>query len=218
MVLVDSVGFNLDEIRNPTSPKRPHFIWRFLGNIFLISFFSSVVFVTINFPAYLIIYKFKSNPKSFAVAAPVSENQVKQLADNNLFVSKIGVNAPINWDTSSQNVMETLNSKIAHLSGSGKPGEGKNVFITGHSSSYWWNNGSQNTVFALLPELNQGDEIVVTYNGKIYRYAVSQKKEVSKKDVGDYLLGDKDELTLMTCVPVGTNLKRLLVIATPKQN
>lgn len=215
MALLDPVGFDLDEIKSPTRIKRPHIIIRVFSNLFLILFFSSLVFAVINLPAYLLIYRFKTNPQSVSQAAIPKEIEVNQLGDNSLIIPKIGVKTPINWDTRPGDVMAVLGEKIAHLAGSGKPGEGENVFITGHSSNYWWREGSINTVFALLPELQEGDEILVTSNGKIFRYKVSEKLEVSPKKTGDYFISSSEQLTLMTCVPVGTNLRRLLVIAKP---
>jgi len=215
MALVDSVGFDPKQIKDPPRKSKLSKTVGFFSNVFLVLLFSAIIFGTINFPAYLLIYRYKTNPESIAQAGPVSETPVKQLGDNNLIISKIGVNAPINWDTGSSDVMPVLEEKLVHLAGSGKPGEGKNVFITGHSSNYWWREGSLNTVFALLPELQEKDEIVITHHGKIYRYEVAETKEVTPRQTRDYLSSDKEELTLMTCVPVGTNLRRLLVIARP---
>ncbi len=215
MALLDSVGFDLDEIKNPERIKKPHIIIRVFSNLFLILFFSALVFAVINFPAYLLIYRFKTNPQSVSQAAIPKEIEVNQLGDNSLIIPKIGVKTSVNWDTPSGDVMGALSEKIAHLAGSGKPGDNKNIFITGHSSNYWWREGGLNTVFALLPELQEGDEILITSNGKIFRYRVSEKREVSPKKAADYFFSDSEQLTLMTCVPVGTNLRRLLIIAKP---
>jgi len=215
MALVDSVGFDLKQIKDPPNKSKSRIVLRYTGNIFLILFFSAVIFTTINFPAYFLIYRYRMNPQSVAHASPAPETPVKQLGDNTLIISKIGVSAPVNWDTSSADVMSVLTDRLAHLAGSSKPGEGKNVFITGHSSNYWWRDGSLNTVFALLSELKEGDEIILTHQGKIFRYKVSEIQEVTPKQTRDYFFSDEEKLTLMTCVPVGTNLHRLLVVAKP---
>lgn len=217
MVLVDSVGFDIKQIKDPPRKSVGRRLLGFLGNVVLVVFFSLIIFIAINFPSYYLIYRYRVNPGSIAVASPAPEVPVVQLGENNLIISKIGVNSPINWDTGSD-IMSVLNDRLAHLAGSGKPGEGKNIFITGHSSNYWWRDGSLNTVFALLPEIKEGDEIIVTYQGKIFRYRVVETKEVTPKETKGFLEGNREQLTLMTCVPVGTNLKRLLVIADPIEN
>lgn len=154
-----------------------------------------------------------------AISAPAktaaSATSPKQYADNTLFIPKVGIEAPIGWDTGENGIMSTLEKNLAHIAGTGKPGEGKNIFITGHSSNYWWNRGNYNTIFALLPELKEGDEIFITYQGKFRKYVVSKTEEVKKSEVENYIDSNQEQLTLMTCVPVGTNLKRLLVFAKP---
>ena len=215
MVLIDPVGLNLDEIRGPKKVRRPNFFVRFFSSLFLILFFSALIFLTINFPAYFLIYRYRLNPESLAQKVPSAESPVNKLSDNSLAISKISVNSPVHWDTNPTEILPTLEDNLAHVSGSGKPGEGKNIFITGHSSNYWWKKGNLNTVFALLPELSEKDEILLSYQGKIHRYVVSERKEVPKKEVTNHFYSDSEQLTLVTCVPVGTNLRRLIIIAKP---
>lgn len=240
MVLVDSVGYDLGKYKEPQEYKKPTLIVRFLKNLGLILFFSFIVFFTVNFPAYAAITGYKVNPIKFKKEAPQIENalivpregrttaatsnatktpvptkEIKQYPDSTLFIPKIGIEAPINWDTGENGIMNTLERGLAHIAGTGKPGDGKNVYVTGHSSNYWWKVGDYNTIFALLPEMNNGDEIFITYKGKFYKYKVSDIKEVNPKEVENYIETKDEQLTLMTCVPVGTNLRRLLIFAKP---
>ena len=69
-----------------------------------------------------------------------------------------------------------------------------------------------NAAFALLPKLKAGDEYSVFYKGDLHKYRVTETFEVSPRDVS-VLAQPKDRYmsTLMTCVPVGTTLKRLIV-------
>lgn len=225
MVLVDTLGDPIEDL-SPKEFRQQNFFLRLAKNLLLIIFFSSVVFVTINLPAYIIIGEYKINPTKFAFEANVQKKleqadtfgQYKptvQYPDNSLFIPKIGVNVPVIYDVGSEDIMESLRDGVVHLVGSGHIGDGKNIFVTGHSSNYWWEKGNYNTVFALLPNLNTGDEIYLTDHGKLRRYLVQGKTEVSKNEVDNYLDSEKEQLTLMTCVPVGTNLRRLLIIASP---
>jgi len=225
MVLVDAIGDSIEEL-SPKKFRQPNFFVRILKNLILIVFFSVVVFATINLPAYLIIGGYKFNPKRFAfdlkkqeqLELVSKENKYKptiQYPDNSLFVPKIGVSAPVVYDVDAGSVMDSLRKGVVHLKGSGHIGSAGNIFITGHSSNYWWEEGQYNTVFALLPELVPGDLIYLTDSGKLKRYIVREKIEAKKNEVDSYLTSDGEQLTLMTCVPVGTNLKRLLVVAVP---
>lgn len=142
---------------------------------------------------------------------------VNQYSDNTVFIPKIGVKAPIGWDIPSDQITDELEKHVVHVQGSVKPGEKGNIFLTGHSSNYWWKKGDFNTVFALLPELKKDDQIILTYQGKFYYYKVTNTVEVKPTDVSNYFSSSTSQLTLMTCVPVGTNLKRLLIFASPQQ-
>ncbi len=219
MPQVDSVDLDFDSIKTAKRIYPENRAVAFLKNLALLLVFTLVIFGTINFPAFYRIYQYKLYPQNFAdsaslYACPGVKTNVLY-PENSLTISRIGVKANVKWDVASGDIMGVLESDLAHVAGTGKPGEGKNVFITGHSSNYWWNEGSLNTVFALLPELKEKDEIYLAYKGKVHRYEVKEKVELNKGDVASYVSSDKEQLTLMTCVPVGTNLRRLLVIAKP---
>lgn len=218
MVLLDQVGDDSSKLKSSPVPRKKTFFASLVSNIFSILVFSAIVFVFINFPAFLLISKFKISPQSVAIQGAESSNtneptEVKQFEDNTIFIPRIGVKTPIIWDVGSGEVMDKLQNGVVHIEGTGHIDEQKNTFLTGHSSNYWWRGGDYNSVFALLPQLEKGDEIFVTYHGKLEKFTVSDKKEVKKQDVSDYLLSDKKQLTLMTCVPVGTNLRRMLIFA-----
>jgi LPXTG-site transpeptidase (sortase) family protein len=105
---------------------------------------------------------------------------------------------------------------VAHAKGTGLPGEGKNIFIFAHSTADFFEANRYNAVFYLLSKMENGDEIYLFYKNQKYRYKVSDKKTV-KADEAKYLDKDAgDQLTLMTCWPPGTTMKRLIVIASPE--
>jgi len=64
-----------------------------------------------------------------------------------------------------------------------------------------------------LNKLDKGDEDYLTYSNGRFKYRVTETKIISPEDIG-YLdkKTDKKTVTLMTCWPAGTSLKRLLVI------
>lgn len=110
-------------------------------------------------------------------------------------------------------IQSTLREGVVRYPGTAEPGKRGNTFITGHSSYYLWDPGAYKDVFAVLPKIQTGAEISVFYRQKEYRYRVKELKEVWPSQV-DVLNQTNDyRLTLMTCTPVGTNLRRFIVVA-----
>lgn len=135
--------------------------------------------------------------------------------DGYLLIPKLQINAPVVFMQSAEEnaILADLKKGVGHYPGTALPGQIGNVVITGHSSYYWWDDGKFNQVFALLENLSIGDKIYIGYKGKRYVYQVSETKVVNPNQVEVLLQTSDSRLTLMTCVPVGTNLQRLIVIA-----
>lgn len=112
---------------------------------------------------------------------------------------------------------------IGHFEGTCLPGEGCNSFIYGHSTYSYFKNrykeGDYTAIFSKLEDLDYGDEFIIKYKGKEYRYIVDFSKIQDPEEVDP--LGNpypntlgKHESTveLFTCVPPGTTKYRLSVI------
>lgn len=135
-----------------------------------------------------------------------------------LIIPKLEVQAPIIPDVDGGNkdlYFQALEKGVAHLSHSAKPGEGSNIFIFGHSSFYSNQPGNYKEIFRHLEDLQTDDQIIVWYQGKENIYAVKDKKIVDPQEIEVAKPTLNEQLTLMTCVPPGTTLKRLIVIALP---
>lgn len=109
-----------------------------------------------------------------------------------------------------------FDQNLAQLPGTALPGEQGNVFITGHSSlPQLFRPGNFKAIFAHLPEIKKGDEIQVTAGGTQFSYVVEKLTVVDPKET--WVIKPPDEkgryLSLMTCVPPGLYLKRLIVLA-----
>ena len=122
-----------------------------------------------------------------------------------------------NIDPVDENVyLDALNKGVAHAAGTALPGEQGHIFLFAHSTDYFWNIQSYNAVFYLLYKLQKGDEINLFYKGQRYAYKMTDSKIVDPSDVEYLTRKTPDEsLTLQTCWPPGTTLKRLLVFAEP---
>jgi len=145
--------------------------------------------------------------------------------DNRLVIPKLHLNVPLvapsmnallnqDWDQVEKDIQSALEAGVVHYPGTARPGQAGNFFVTGHSSYYPWAAGAYKTVFARLHDLNPGDEYWVYFNGDRHRYVIQSKKEVSPSDIS--VLDqptDKRLATLMTCTPIGTTLRRLIIVA-----
>ena len=108
-----------------------------------------------------------------------------------------------------------LEKGVAQARNTSLPGENGTVFLFAHSSDLPWRITRYNIAFFRLPELKRGDSIIISRNGKRYKYKVSDKKTVWPSEVNYLLDTKKTQLILQTCVPIGTSFQRLLVFADP---
>lgn len=117
---------------------------------------------------------------------------------------------------SSEVYQKALTQGVAHALGTGTPGGNRNIFLFSHSSVNFYEASRYNSVFYLLHRLEPGDPIEIYYRGEKYVYLVSDKKIVEAEAVS-YLTNPlpSETLTLMTCWPPGTTLKRLVIQASP---
>ncbi|MFC1710505.1 sortase [Patescibacteria group bacterium] len=142
--------------------------------------------------------------------------------DFSIVIPKIYASAPIvaNVDPTDPDIfLPALRQGIAHAKGTSFPDQDGNVYLFAHSTDAYYNVGRYNAVFYLLGKLKKGDTIYIYYQGKKYDYSVEEVRVVSP-DAVSYLKKESNEktLTLQTCYPPGTTLKRLVVIASEKQN
>ena len=131
-----------------------------------------------------------------------------------LVINKINANARIIKAVDPFNSSEyqiALSKGIAHAKTSALPGEGGNIFLFSHSSSDLGLATRYNSIFYLLDKLETGDTAEIYYQNKKYTYILSKKIIVDPVEVS-YLdrISTEPTLTLMTCWPPGTSLKRLI--------
>lgn len=152
----------------------------------------------------------RSNPQT-APAAQTDHITPQNIGDNRIIIPKINVDAPIEWDIPNNQMIERLRDGVTHYQGTAHPGEIGNIFITGHSSNFWWDKGQFNQVFALLDKLAPNDDIFVSYKGATYHFVVQKSVIVKPTQIDVLNPTDTPILSLMTCNPVGTTINRLIV-------
>lgn len=145
--------------------------------------------------------------------------------ENRILIPSLNLNVPLtqpstaallrqDWTQVETDIQTALRDGVVHYPGTARPGQAGNFFVTGHSSYYPWDSGQYKTVFARLHELQVNDEYWVYFGGDKHRYIIRSKKEVSPSDVSVLdQPGDARTATLMTCTPIGTTLRRLIVKA-----
>lgn len=151
---------------------------------------------------------FQSKPDSPADFAKVTQFD--------LSIAKLGLSVAVtpNVDGLSSDIYtQALKSGVAHYKGTAMPASGSNVVIFGHSSGNPKIPFSK--VFAKLNNLKINDQITIKFNGKSYTYAVASKKVVAANDFSVAEPTEIEQLTLLTCWPIGTDKSRLVVVANP---
>ncbi len=149
--------------------------------------------------------------------------------DDRVIIPRINRNVPIvkvstenlikrDWGALETDIQKALQYGVVHYPGTAEPGENGNVVITGHSSYFSWDPGRFKDVFALLHEVAVGDTVIVYHDQKKYFYQVYETKVVTPDKIDVLTQAGENRLTLITCTPVGTNLKRLVVFARPTGN
>lgn len=144
---------------------------------------------------------------------------IKVSNDPKLIIPKINVDVPVIYGVGSdqQSQLDAMAKGVAHFSIPGAnsvPGQIGNTVLSGHSSNDLFDSGDYKFIFAQLNRLNENDIIYVNYQGVRYTYNITGKKVVLPTDVQSLIYStDKPILTLITCTPLGTAEKRLLVIA-----
>jgi len=131
-----------------------------------------------------------------------------------IVIEKIGANSKIvaNVDPfNSYEYQQALTQGVAQARGSALPGQPGSLFLFSHSSADLFQATRYNSVFYLLDKLLPGDKVLIYYQGRKYTYTLTQKILAKAEDI-NYLTTKSPEktLTLMTCWPPGTSLKRLI--------
>jgi LPXTG-site transpeptidase (sortase) family protein len=141
---------------------------------------------------------------------------IPKSTDFGIVIPKIDANASIfaNIDPFNENeFLPILKKGVAHAKGTSFPGHGGNIFLFAHSASGILEIQQYNAVFYLVNKLEKDDQIIIYYKETPYYYYVFEKKIVSPGATSYLEKTEKEELTLQTCYPPGTTLKRLIIRA-----
>jgi len=149
-----------------------------------------------------------SNPTNWFPTAPRLSGQESKITDYNISVPKLKIEKAIVRINGND-----LSTGLIHYPGTSLPGQYGNAVIFGHSVlPQFFNPKNYNTIFSTIPTLREGDDILVDFDGILYHYQVVKLTEVLPGDVSVLEQRyDGEYLSLVTCVPPGTYLRRLVV-------
>lgn len=142
-----------------------------------------------------------------------------------LIIPKINVDVPVIYDGTMGTTQEETHDRQMTAMENGvawfgipgansKPGQNGNTVLSGHSSNDWLDNGEYKFIFARLERMQVNDTLYLNYKGTRYAYNIYDKKVVLPSELDALRVSnDKPVLTLITCTPLGTSEKRLLIYA-----
>ena len=157
-------------------------------------------------------YEFSKNDYATTTADTIRE----KMEPDTVIVPSLNIKAPIKYaaEVNEDKFQELLIDGVVHYPGTADIGKPGNAYIFGHSSDNAWSKGKYKTVFALLPKIKIGDEMVASdREGNKFVYKVIDARVVAKNDTS-VLAQDNSKklLTLQTSYPVGTSLKRFVAV------
>ncbi len=168
-------------------------------------------------------------PQANAARAQVIITPGVQLTDPEprLYIPKLATELDVDYEVQRRQSGESsgelhnrfqaaLTDSVVHYPTSALPGQGHNAVIMGHSGGNIFSPGSPNYKFAFsrLRDLNTDDLLVLNYQRRQFVYKVYEKRVVLPSEVSVLRRAPRDHsLTLITCDPPGSNVRRLVVFA-----
>lgn len=127
-----------------------------------------------------------------------------------LTIEKLGINR-----ATVRNDHTDLKQSLIQYPGTADPGDLGNTVIFGHSVlPQFFNPQNYITIFSTLHRLEVEDQIQMESDGASYTYEIYQMYETSPDDLTPLAQSyDGRYLTLITCTPPGTYLRRLIIKA-----
>jgi LPXTG-site transpeptidase (sortase) family protein len=148
-------------------------------------------------------------PKPTPTPLPVT------LPNDTFSAADLKISAPIIWEVpfNDKDMNKALEKGVIHVAGTPLPGQQGMTTIAGHSSNFAWAKGQFNQIFAPLTKATPGQTFEINYQGVMYRYEVTRVYEVKPNRVDIMSDHSQTGARFITCTPIGTSLRRLIVDA-----
>ena len=122
-----------------------------------------------------------------------------------LVIASVNINMPVFLGDTEK----TLNKGGWLFPATSRPEQGGNSVIFGHR--YMYRPPKSNT-FWNLDKVEIGDEMVLTWQGKEYKYRVFEKKVIEPTNLSVIQPTSDGRLTVITCTPLWTTKQRLVIV------
>ena len=151
-----------------------------------------------------------AKPKSWFLTVPSFPPRNSKITHYNLSIPALGINQAV-VEIGGEDLMKSM----VHYSGTALPGQKGNAVIYCHSVlPQFFNPKNYKTICSTLPTIKKGSEIILYFDGIEYHYQIYEMFEVQPNDISVLEQDISGEyLSLITCVPPGTFLRRLVVKA-----
>jgi len=141
-----------------------------------------------------------------------------------IIIPSLGLDVPIVTDENMSPIDfenadfdKQLNEWIVKYPTTPAPGEEGNTLLFGHTSYVVWKDNPYGTIFKDLPKLKDSTLIQILRKGNLYEYKVIDLFIVAPKQVAAQYMTYQNVggsyITLMGCYPLGTDNKRIMVVA-----
>lgn len=151
------------------------------------------------------ISNMQNEDKSFNENKKAFETYTSQEQSSNIIgilsIPKLDLNVGIGEGVDN----ETLKYSVGHFSDTAMLGQKGNFCVIGHRSYTY------GEFFNRLDEIEENDEIIVEYNGKEFKYKVTEIKVVKPEEVSVLNQSEEEEITLITCTPIRVGSHRLII-------
>jgi LPXTG-site transpeptidase (sortase) family protein len=147
---------------------------------------------------------------SIITPTPLPEATIQNVEFFSLAIPSLGIkNASVKVNG------EDLSKYLVHYPGTALPGQTGSVVIFGHSTlPQFFKPEDYTSIFSTLPTIKIGSDIFTTVDKVTYTYRVIKTQEVKPQDTWALRqVYDQRLMKLVTCVPPGTKLRRLIVEA-----
>jgi len=163
--------------------------------------------------AYLLISPKLSKKPTKEVQKAVE--QKPQADKNTIFIPSVGIQAGIE-----QGDINILDKGLAwhRLPDQGNPLKGGNMILTGHSFVWGYRpeEVKKKSIFYDLKNSKVGDEVVINWEGKQYKYRITKLKTVKPNAIEVEDQTSDPQLTIYTCTLGGAADGRVVVVAKPE--
>lgn len=171
---------------------------------------NSLISPSPTFVAEIVNTSFDYTDASTWFVAPENSLESNAASVYTLTIPKLGIDHAV-----VRNDHTDLKQSLIHYLGTAMPGNLGNTVIFGHSVlPQFFNPQNYLTIFSTLYRLKPGDTMEITADGATYTYKISEIYETAPDDLSPLAqVYNGRYLTLITCTPPGTYLRRLIIKA-----